>query len=272
MNMLSPHHFVLDGYGGYRSRYDDTSLIYELLDELPAALNLTPAMPPIVLPYYNGVTPDDCGISAFVILNGGHMTLHTFSFRECFFADILAPQAFDADAVEKICNRTLPATQVATQMIDRDSDDLDTNGRSEADFGPHLMMEVEGYCGPDSMDDLFALFDRLPDRIGMTPIMRPCILRSQLADGSTVISAITMIAESHIAIHVNKGARVAWFDLFSCSFFEPDQVVAKLQSCFPGDRHTTRLTIRGRRHRSGWTDRESANRRSKLWLDCRLPD
>ena len=159
MNMLSPHHFVLDGYGGYRSRYDDTSLIYELLDELPAALNLTPAMPPIVLPYYNGVTPDDCGISAFVILNGGHMTLHTFSFRECFFADILAPQAFDAEAVEKICNRTLPATQVATQMIDRDSDDLDTNGRSEADFGPHLMMEVEGYCGPDSMDDLFALFE-----------------------------------------------------------------------------------------------------------------
>lgn len=86
-------HLTLDGRGGYRSRYDDVSLVYELLEELPTALEVQPAMPPMVLPYYNGVAPDDCGISAFVFLVGGHLTLHTFSFRECYYADLVARQS-----------------------------------------------------------------------------------------------------------------------------------------------------------------------------------
>ena len=59
-------HFTLDGFGGHRSRYDDIRLIQELLEEVPARLGLQPVMPPMMLPYYNGVEPDDCGISGFV--------------------------------------------------------------------------------------------------------------------------------------------------------------------------------------------------------------
>ena len=95
MTPTTLQHSTLDGFGGHRSRFDDIRLVHELLEELPERLGLQPAMPPMLLPYYNGVEPDDCGVSGFVFLPGGHLTLHTFSFRECYFADLVAPVAFD---------------------------------------------------------------------------------------------------------------------------------------------------------------------------------
>ncbi|MCX6561209.1 MAG: hypothetical protein NTZ26_11945 [Candidatus Aminicenantes bacterium] len=75
------YHFTLDAFRGFRSRLDDIHLVHEVLDEIPLRLGLKALMPPFVLPYYNGVIPEDCGISAFVFLAGGHFTIHTFSFR-----------------------------------------------------------------------------------------------------------------------------------------------------------------------------------------------
>src|SRR5205823_7285811 len=88
-------HFTIDGFRGFRSRFDDAHLIQEVLEDAPAQLGLKRAMPAFVLPYYSGVVPEDCGISAFVFLAGGHFTLHTFSFRETYFADLVAPAEFD---------------------------------------------------------------------------------------------------------------------------------------------------------------------------------
>ena len=67
-------HFTIDGFRGFRSRFDDAHLIQEVLEDAPAQLGLKRAMPAFVLPYYNGVVPEDCGISAFVFLAGGHFT------------------------------------------------------------------------------------------------------------------------------------------------------------------------------------------------------
>src|SRR2546429_3479584 len=43
---------------------------------------------------------------------------------------------------------------------------------------------------------------RSPRSIGMTPIMRPYVIRDRAADGRPVLSAMTMIAESHVSLHV----------------------------------------------------------------------
>jgi len=91
------NHFVMDAFNGYRSRLDDIILVHEFLEELPFKLGLNTVMPPYILPYYNGVVAEDCGISAFVFLAGGHFTIHTFSFREAYFVDLVSPQAFDPD-------------------------------------------------------------------------------------------------------------------------------------------------------------------------------
>ena len=178
-------HFMIDGFKGFRSRFDHIQLIQEVLEELPARLGVTPAMPPFLLPYYNGVVPEDCGVSSFVLLRGGHFTLHTFSFREAYFADLLAPRAFDTRELRLQLDAAFPCTTTTVTTIQRAPEPLHSvTPDTAADFGPHLFLDLADYAGPRSMDDLFTLFDRLPWEIDMTPIMRPYLLKGDTADGS----------------------------------------------------------------------------------------
>jgi S-adenosylmethionine/arginine decarboxylase-like enzyme len=266
-------HLTLDGFGGHRSRYDDIRLVQELLEEVPARLGLRPVMPPLLLPYYNGVEPDDCGISGFVFLAGGHFTLHTFSFREVYFADLVAPGVFEPEQAALIVKRALPAETTHLQAAGRGPQPSPRDGgvHPEEDFGPHLMMTIEGYQGPQDMDALFTRFDNLPERIDMTPIMRPYVLPSRLDDGSRVLSAMTMIAESHIALHWFEASQRAYFDIFSCKFFDVEGVLGELKAAFPGAHHDTRLLARGRGYTRYRTERSAEYERTRSWLPARPP-
>jgi S-adenosylmethionine/arginine decarboxylase-like enzyme len=261
-------HFTLDGFGGHRSRFDDIRLVQEVLEELPARLRLQPAMPPMLLPYYNGVEPDDCGVSAFLFLAGGHVTLHTFSFRECFFADIVAPHAFDTAEAQRVLQVALPARNVEAHTAERPRAFDPVPVHPDVDFGPHLLLNLDGYHGPRDMDGLFALFDGLPERIAMTPIMRPYVLRSQTARGE-VLSAMTMIAESHVALHVELASNTAYFDIFSCKFFDPGPVTRELLAALPAQSHTQQLIARGCGYKGRRTERGPEHARTKLWLGSR---
>ena len=270
-------HFTMDGFHGFRSRFDDLKLVQELLEEVPATLRLKPVMPPFILPYYNGVTAEDCGISAFVLLNGGHSTLHTFSYRECFFADLVYPGAFDAQRAQMMFQQTLPCRSVTTQTVERgDSGDLvaQRGGESvnpESDFGPHLFMRFNPFNGPSTMDALFEVFDHLPEKIGMTPIMRPYVLRTATPNGSHVVSALTMIAESHISLHVFPDTNEAFFDLFSCKFFDTQAVASVLEAQFGGPSCETVLVARGQRYLHRRTERSQVLSHVNQWLASTHP-
>ncbi len=262
-------HFTMDGFGGHRSRFDDIRLIQELLEELPTRLGLTPAMPPMLLPYYNGVEPDDCGISGFVFLAGGHLTLHTFSFRECYFVDLVSPEVFDVREAQALLQNALPVRSVEVHTARRPKAFDEIPLHPDEDFGPHLLLNIEDYSGPRDMDGLFHLFDNLPPRIDMTPIMRPYLLRSTRPDGVAILSAMTMIAESHIALHIEQDTGRAYFDIFSCKFFEIDSVLGALKDAFPGKSHTVQLISRGCGYRVKRTLREPEHARTKAWLGVR---
>lgn len=262
-------HFTMDGFGGHRSRFDDIRLVQEVLEELPVHLGLTPAMPPMLLPYYNGVEPDDCGVSGFVFLAGGHLTIHTFSFRECYFVDLVAPIAFDVREAQNFLQTALPVRSVEVHTARRPKQFDEIPVHPDEDFGPHLLLNIEGYTGPKDMDGLFKLFDNLPPRIDMTPIMRPYVLRAQRPEGGEVLSAMTMIAESHIALHFEPATGNAWFDIFSCKFFDITPVLDELKAAFPGKSHTVQLISRGCGYRSKRTVREPEHARTKAWLATR---
>lgn len=260
-------HFMIDGFQGYRSRFDHIQLIQEILEEIPAKLGLAAAMPPFLLPYYNGVVPEDCGVSAFVFLRGGHFTLHTFSFREAYFADLVAPTAYDPKALRLQLDAALPCSITTVNTTARTPGALKTVAPDvEVDFGPHVFLDLAEYDGPQTMDDLFSLFDRLPREIDMTPIMRPYIIKGETVTGQRFISAITMIAESHITLHIFPDERRAYFDLFSCKFFELAPVMARVKAELPGEVVNEALIGRGSKYQHLRTERSEEVVQSQHWL------
>lgn len=260
-------HFTMDGFHGYRSRLDDIRLVHELMEELPDAMGLKPVMPPFLLPYYNGIHPDDCGISAFLFLAGGHLTIHTFSVRECYFADLVYPERFDTARASELFNRTLPVNTVQTSVVERFAGNLrDRTYAPERDFGPHLFLDIEGYQGARDMNTLFELFEGLPRRLDMTPIMRPYIISGKASTGEEVISAMTMIAESHIALHVFPESNRAYFDIFSCRPFDQEAVMGVLLAALKGANIQSAIVPRGQLYCDLRSSREDDATRSNLWM------
>jgi S-adenosylmethionine/arginine decarboxylase-like enzyme len=266
------HHFMMDGYQGYRSRFDDIRLVNELLQEIPYRLGTRAVMPPFLLPYYDGVEPEDAGISAFVFLDGGHFTLHTFSYRECFFADLVSRHPIDRRRLRYLLEGALPCETSTDYLVNRvEPGDIakrfPTIDATE-DFGPHFMLDLEGYTGPSSLESIFNFLETLPPKIDMTPIMRPYVLPLDPQQGASgIISGLTMIAESHIALHVNPATQRAHFDIFSCRFFNPDDVLPAIRELLPAASSTEILTARGSRHRSHRTERPAEIRRARSWMD-----
>lgn len=262
-------HFMIDGVKGFRSRFDHIQLIQEVLEELPSRLGIEPAAPAFLLPYYNGVVPEDCGVSAFVLLRGGHFTLHTFSFREAFFADFVAPTTFDVATLRLHLDAAFPCERVTTNTVSRTPGALQSIlPNTEADFGPHVFLDLADYTGPTSMDALFDLFDALPWSIGMTPIMRPYTLKGTTTDGRRFVSVVTMIAESHIILHVFPDQGTAFLDLFSCRFFATGPVLGYIKAKLPGTVVNEALVGRGSNYKELRTEREDEVGKAQSWLNA----
>ena len=262
------NHLVLDAFQGYRSRLDDMMLIYEALEEIPQKLGVKAVMPPFILPYYNGVVPEDCGISAFVFLAGGHFTIHTFSFRETYFVDLLSPEEFDAARVEKLIKDVFPAERVTSYCLARERRETyptQIKVNEELDFGPHLFLDLKNYDGPKKMDDLFTFFDTMPFSIEMTPIIRPIMVKNSVGD-EKVTSILTMIAESHISLHYFEETGRAYFDLFSCRFFDYPKVSVKLKQVLKSEIINETLISRGSKYQYYKNDTAAPVIDTRAWL------
>lgn len=261
-------HLTFDGFRGYRSRLDDIKLLQELMEELPSKLGLDPVMPPILLPYYNGMEPEDCGISAFVQLRGGHFTVHTFSYGEAVFADLVHPGTFDTRQARVMLEQIFPCGSVETHTVVRgDGSDrvaMPTIDRLQ-DFGPHLFLHMRPFKGPTTMEAMFDLFDALPASVGMTPIMRPYIIKTAWPRGGHVLSALTMIAESHVSLHVFPEGD-AFFDLFSCKFFDSNEVIGTIEAALGGNVASRTLVARGSRFKQRRTQRAEVMEHTNRWL------
>jgi len=87
-------HLVIEGRGGDWHKLQDLPALYELLDTLPGRINMTKIMPPIVTRYV-GVTPEDWGISGFVMIAESHISVHTFPESGEVSIDVFSCKEFD---------------------------------------------------------------------------------------------------------------------------------------------------------------------------------
>ena len=101
-------HIMLDCYGANERQLDDVKLINEVLNRLVYKLQIKPIEPPHLLPYYYGSVKEDIGVSGKLLLLGGHVTIHTFPLRTCYFVDIFYDGEFSEEDVIEFFSNELP--------------------------------------------------------------------------------------------------------------------------------------------------------------------
>ena len=111
-------HLVLEGRGGDWHKLQDLPALYELLDTLPGRINMTKIMPPIVTRYV-GVTPEDWGISGFVMIAESHISVHTFPERGEVSIDVFSCKEFDPAHACRLLSEAFGLEEVETCVLRR---------------------------------------------------------------------------------------------------------------------------------------------------------
>ena len=133
-------HYMLDAYGTDEENTNNMLCVNELLNKALKDLSIAPVMPPFLLPYYYCEDAYDGGISAFCFCKGGHVTIHTFPFRGCYFADVFSPSFFTLQEADSAFTSRLFARKVRSELVDRrfpDSFPVPKEDGGSNDFGPH---------------------------------------------------------------------------------------------------------------------------------------
>lgn len=73
-----------------------------LLNELPNRINMTKITQPYVFPY-EGLKPEDKGITGMVIIAESHISIHTFPLKSYAFIDIFSCRPFNSEFAAQYC-------------------------------------------------------------------------------------------------------------------------------------------------------------------------
>ena len=111
-------HLVVDGYGADPEKLKDEDLIRRFLDDYPATLGMSKITPPKVYTY-RGSTPEDWGVSGFVLIAESHISVHTFPDRGYVNIDIFSCKEFDPSSSLRDVERTFDLPQVKVWTMER---------------------------------------------------------------------------------------------------------------------------------------------------------
>ena len=263
-------HILIDAYGCSTARIDNLMDVYEVINKLINTMGLKAIMPPQLVPYYYCKDPNDVGISAFVLLKGGHFTIHTFPKYGCYFADLLYDGMVSAEAVESLLCREFPCDSFYMKPIDRyEFDENDMGIYQKADFGPHYLIRAKAEKTP-TLDDYMNLLDSLPGKVNMHPIARPYVLKDNVND-PTYLSGIVVIAESHIAIHYNYKTGEVMMDIFSCKRVDENKYKIVMDELF-GENFEDVCIKRGRQNAQRMDNQQNKYEQHKNWQDVIVSD
>ena len=114
-------HLAIDGYGASPENLKDTDVVYRFLDEYPDTIGMDKIIPPQVYTYH-GKTPEDWGVSGFVIIAESHISVHTFPDRRYVNIDIFSCKDFDANSSLEGVKDAFGLNQVRAWTLDRGID------------------------------------------------------------------------------------------------------------------------------------------------------
>lgn len=240
-------HTTLDCYGANINQLDDMKLINQLLNEIVYKMGLEPICPPHIIPYYYGKVKEDLGISAYVLLKGGHLTIHTFPIRECYFVDLFTTNEFDENQLVGYFYEKLPFNKnnsiVNTKHRVKDQFEI-LPYDATCDFGPHLMVEIKSFQKA-TMESIFDFLENTAYNINMDPIIRPAVVKSTI-ENPEYLSGVIIIAQSHISLHYSYETGIFYADIFSCAPFDYSVVEEVFKQL--GQINSYELVARGTKH------------------------
>ena len=114
-------HLAIDGHGAPPEKLKDTDTVYRFLDEYPDAIGMNKIIPPQVYTYH-GKTPEDWGVSGFVIIAESHISVHTFPDRQYVNIDIFSCKDFDAASSLEGVKSAFGLKEVKVWTLDRGID------------------------------------------------------------------------------------------------------------------------------------------------------
>ncbi len=264
--MLPHRHYMLDAYGCLAEQADNTLIVNDVLTQVAHDLNMQPVMPPFLIPYYYCDDAEDVGVSAFCICAGGeHITIHTFPYRSCYFADILTSQFFTQEEASKLFQKQIFANDLRAKIVDKrtDFDQTEPDINESVDFGPHYLISVANI--DMTMEKICVWLDTVAEKINMLPISRPYVIFDKVEDPE-YISGFLVVAQSHISVHYSIKERVASIDIFSCSFLDNGIIESILKQSF-GDETQIKLIARGSKYvlQCQQHSRKSRIEKNRMW-------
>lgn len=111
-------HLILDGFGADPQKLQDLDATFTLLDSYPSKIGMTKIMPPYVF-RYNGVNPEDWGISGVVLIAESHISIHTFPNKGYINIDVFSCKAFDPDLAIDYMKEQFGISLVNSRVLDR---------------------------------------------------------------------------------------------------------------------------------------------------------
>ena len=210
------NHYVFDCKTYYKSDNFLTNerYLFYTLKRMAFLHGLSPITEPFLRPYYE-CEIIDTGISVVMLLaNGGHITIHTFPRRHCYYMDILTEKD-EFEKAKAYVKKFIPYIEEKSCVRALNNDDINEHYDNKKHFGPHLIYETES--SNMDMSTMFLRLRELPSLINMTAICQPIVVENE-----KYIDGIVIIAESHISIHYCKETHKAYVDIFSCMPFNYD--------------------------------------------------
>jgi len=91
----------MDMYGCNKKKLKDVNFVYSFLEEIPSLIGMTKIMPPYTFSY-NGLKPEDWGVSGIVLIAESHISIHTFPEKNYASVDIFSCKEFDVESASDI--------------------------------------------------------------------------------------------------------------------------------------------------------------------------
>lgn len=119
-NSFGPH-LTLDLSKCNKNKLSDYSFVFKLLNELPNIIGMTKITQPYVFPY-DGLVPEDKGITGVVIIAESHISIHTFQEKDYVFIDVFSCKGFDVMAAKEYFVNAFEAKEAVVHVVERGLD------------------------------------------------------------------------------------------------------------------------------------------------------